>query len=178
MTAPHLVSRAARLDVMRRRSAAKLLLFLLSESGLRRRSTFMPRLSGMSRPVPMRFLRIVTRLLVKPRPVRTLSLFAVRLRCPLLLANLLTRRCIADRLDTDVVFLVGTPDLDGKGFRGTGGNLEFGGGVHDADGTDVRLVDAAPAADHRQQPARFRILPAADGGAEPDAAFAHGVTRR
>src|SRR5258705_5235247 len=109
----------------------------------------------MSRSVPMRLLRIVTRLLVNPRPVRTLSLFAVRLRRPLLFANLLARRCIAERLDTDVVFLVGAADLDGKGFRGTGGNLEFGGGIHDADGADVRLVDAAAPADHRQQPAGF-----------------------
>src|SRR5882724_2220969 len=82
-----------------RPSAAKLLLFLLAEGSLRRRPAFVPRLSGMSRPVPMRFLRIVTRLLVKPCPVRTFSLFAVRLRRPLLLANLLTRRCIAERLD-------------------------------------------------------------------------------
>src|SRR5438445_989546 len=176
MPAPHLTSRPA--DFMPRRSAAKLFLFLLSEVGLRRRPAFVSRLSGVSRPVPMRLFRIVTRFLVKSCPVRALCGFDVRLRCPLLLANLLARRCIAERLDTDVVFLVGTPDLDSKGFRGTGGNLEFGRGVHDADGTDVRLVDAAPAADHRQQPARFRILPAADGSAEPDAAFAHGVTRR
>src|SRR5207253_102741 len=170
--------RAARLDAMPRRSTAEFLLFLLSEVGLHWRPAFVPRLSGVSRSVPMRLFRIVTRFLVKSCPIRALCGFDVRFRCPLLLANLLTRRCTAERLDTDVVFLVGTPDLDGKGFCGAGGNLEFGGSVHDANGTDVRLVDAAPATDHRQQPARFRILPAADGSAEPDAAFAHGVTRR
>src|SRR5215216_3683777 len=177
MTAPQLASGSA-FRSRPRRSIAKLLLFLLSEGSLRRRATFAPRLAGVSRPVPMRFLGIVTRFPVKRRFIGALCVFDVRLRGPLLLANLLTRRGIAERLDTDVVFLVGTPDLDGEGFRGTGGNLEFAGGVHDADRADIRLVDAAAAADHRQQPARFRILAAADGGAEPDAAFAHAVTRR
>src|SRR5437868_12942043 len=115
MTAPHLAFRAARLDAMPRRSTAEFLLFLLSEVGLRRRPAFVPRLSGVSRSVPMQIFRIVRRLLVKSCPVRALCGFDVRLRCPLLLANL--RRCIAERLDTDVAFLVGTPDLDRKGFR-------------------------------------------------------------
>src|SRR3954465_1130319 len=160
-----------------RRSAAKLLLFLLSELGLCSRSILMPRLSRVRLLAPIPPFGIVMRLLVKRRLVRGLCVFAVRLWCPFLFANLLARR-VFHGLDADVVFLVGTADLDGKGLRGTGGNLEFGGGVHDADGTDVRLVYTAPAADHRQQPARFRILPAADRGAEPDAAFAHGVTWR
>src|SRR5215217_1293191 len=177
MPAPQLASGSA-FRSWPRLSIAKLLLFLLSEGGLRGRATFVPRLAGVSRPVAMRFLGIVTRFPVKRWFIGAPCVFDVRLRGPLLLANFLTRRRIAERFDTDVVFLVGTPDLDGKGFRGTGGNLEFAGGVHDADRTDVRLVDAAPTADHRQQPARFRILAAADRGAEPDAAFAHAVTRR
>src|SRR5215204_7416213 len=147
MTAPHLAGPGGAFRSWPRRSLAKLLLFLLSEGSLRRRPAFVPRLAGVSRPVPMRCLGIVTRFPVKCWLVRALCVFDVRLRGPLLLANLLTRRCIAERLDTDVVFLVGTPDLDGEGFRGAGGNLEFGGGVHDADGADIRLVDPAAAAD-------------------------------
>src|SRR6476646_9468022 len=155
-----------------RRSAAKLLLFLLAEFRLCRRSVLMPRLSRVGLLASIPPFGIVMRLLVKRRLVRGLCVFAVRLRRPFLLANSLARgilaRRIFHRLDADIVFLVGTTDLDGEGFRGTAGDLEFGGGVHDADGADIGLVDTAAAADHRQQPARFRILPAADGGAEPD----------
>src|SRR5258708_21542998 len=50
---------------------------------------------------------------------RSLCVFAVRLWCPFLLANLLARRGSCERVDADVIFLVGTADLDGKGFRGT-----------------------------------------------------------
>src|SRR4029078_1954041 len=103
-------------------------------------SSFMARLSRMRLLAPIPSFGIVMRLLVKRRLVGGLCVFAVRLRCPFLLANLLARR-VFHRLDADIVFLVGTPDLDGKRFRGTGGNFEFGGGVHEADGADVGLVD-------------------------------------
>src|SRR5207302_9353451 len=106
MTAPHLASRAARLDAMPRRSAAKLFLFLLSEVGLRRRPTFVSRPSGVSRPAPMRLFRIVTRFLVQSCPVRALCWFDVRLLCPLLLAHLPPRPCIADPLAPEFPFPV------------------------------------------------------------------------
>src|SRR4029078_5620072 len=69
-------------------------------------------------------------------------------------------------------------DLDGKRFRDARGDLELGRGIHDADGADVLLLNAAAAANHRQQPACFRILPAADGGAKPDATLRHSVAQR
>src|SRR4051812_7215997 len=85
---------------------------------------------------------------------------------------------LVQRLDPDVVLLVGTLDLGSKGLRDAVGDLELGSGVHDADGADVLLVDAAATTDHRQQPARFRVLSPSDGGAKPHAAVRHAVTRR
>src|ERR1700742_3914354 len=39
------------------------------------------------------------------------------------------------------------------------------------------LVDAATAADHRQQPTGFGILPSSDAGPKPYAALRHAVTK-
>src|SRR4051794_13373858 len=85
---------------------------------------------------------------------------------------------IRHRLETDIVFLVRTLDLHGEGFRDPLGNFELGRGVHDLDRADIVLVDAATAADHRQQPARFRVLFSSDVGPEPDAAICHAMLRR
>src|SRR5258708_3079813 len=88
----------------------------------------------------------------------------------------LSLRSFCEHLDTDIVFLVGTPDLDGEGFCNLFGNFEFGGRFQNADGADVMLVDAATAANHRQEPARFRLLLPSDGGAKPHTAFRHAMT--
>src|SRR5665213_1454068 len=85
------------------------------------------------------------------------------------------RRRISQQLDADVVFLVGPLDLGGERVGDARRNLELGGGIHDADRADVLLLDAAAATNHRQQPARLRILSAADRGAKPHATFRHGV---
>src|SRR6187549_2225470 len=81
------------------RSIAKFLLFLLAEGRFRKRFAFVPRLSGVSRLVTMRLLRIVARLPAKPRRVGVLCVFAMRLRRPLRLAGLFARRSACERLD-------------------------------------------------------------------------------
>src|SRR5260370_25013726 len=146
----------------------------------------MLRLSGVGGLLAERPLGIVTPFLVKSRRLFVAGLAAVRLgvwfRRPLfagsiaragvaverclftprrmrpLLCSRLALRALGQRLDADVVLLVGAPDLDGKGLRGASGDLELGRRIHDADGADIILVDAAAAADHRQQPAPFRGL--------------------
>ena len=90
----------------------------------------------------------------------------------------LTLRSTCQWLDTDVVFLVRTPDFDTKRVSDRLGNFEFGGRFQNTDGADVMLVDAATTANHRQEPARFRFLPPSDGGAKPHAALHHALTRR
>src|SRR5712672_53302 len=139
-------------------SAATILLGLLSGRGFHR-SAGKLRSSGVGRLVLVS-LFLETRFLGKSR------------------MGSLTLRSIRERLDTNVVFLVGTPDLDGEGFCNLFGNFEFGGRFQNADGADVMLVDAATAANHRQQPARFRLLLPSDGGAKPHTAFRHAMTRR
>src|SRR5215217_7082884 len=69
---PHLAGPGGAFRSWPRRSIAKLLLFLLSEGSLRRRPAFVPGLAGVSRPVPMRFLGIVTRFPVKRWFIRAL----------------------------------------------------------------------------------------------------------
>src|ERR1019366_2504899 len=152
-------------------SAATILLCLLSECGSCWRHAGKLRLSGVGRLVLVSLFLPGTCFLVKSRPA-----FAVR-PAVLLRPSLITRfvvltsaavgllvfapgrvqplfhgrltlRTICQRLDTDVVFLVGTPDLDGERFRDPFGNLELGGGVQNADGADVMLVDAAATANH------------------------------
>src|SRR6202034_1618395 len=115
---------------------------------------------------------------IVPRP---LFLFGSR---PLVKSRLAARaRCDVpwdrgQRLDADIVFLVGTPDFNGEGFGDPFGDFELGGGVENADGADVLLVDTAAPANHRQQPARFGVLSSPDGCAKPDAALFHDVTLR
>src|SRR4029079_18225776 len=131
---------------------------------------------------------VVTRLVV---PGLVLPGLAVRSRRRLLTRSMrgsvhgrplfrsrLILRAFGERLDTDIVFLVGTTEVSDKFVGRASGNLELGSGIHDADGADISLVDAAAAADHRQQPARFRVLAAGDWSAETDAALVHDVTRR
>src|SRR5450755_667983 len=109
---------------------------------------------------------VIVRLAVAPRWTR--ATFSGRLAL----------RSVGHRLDPDVVFLVGALDHGRKGIRYPLGNLELGRGVHDTDGADVLLVDAATTADHRQQPARFRVLASSNRGAKPHAAVRHALTRR
>src|SRR5450432_1534925 len=106
--------------------------------------------SGTRVPVAVRLgvwlrRRLVTRTVVVTRAAIGRAGFApgrIRsfLRWPLSL------RRFRQPLDTDVVFLVGAPDHGGEGFRSLSGYLEFGGGVHDADGADIMLVDATTTA--------------------------------
>src|SRR5882672_4622593 len=168
-----------------RRSCGSRALRWASVSGLALESFFLLEtgLPGKSRPVFGDSLAVLIRpsLLVRffipARAAVGLIVFIPgRMRPPL--RSRLPLRSFCQRLDPDVVFLVGTPDFDGEGFRDPLGDFEFGGGVHDADGADVVLVDTATTANHRQQPARFRVLSAANGGAKPHAALRHAVTRR
>lgn len=46
-------------------------------------------------------------------------------------------------------------------------DFELCAAVENADRADILLADSAPAANHRQQPARFSVLVAANGSAEP-----------
>src|SRR6185436_2694809 len=82
-----------------RRSTAKLLLFLVSECGLRRCRIFMPRLSRVRLLAPIPPFGIVMRLLVKRRLVGGLCVFAVRLWRPFLLANLLAAHLSSPRCE-------------------------------------------------------------------------------
>src|SRR5215471_19311351 len=93
-----------------RRSAAKLLLFLFAERRRCRCPSVVLRLACVDSPFPARLLGSVTRLLVKPRRIRTPCVFAVRLRRPRLFALLFAGRPILHGLDADAVFLVGTAD--------------------------------------------------------------------
>jgi len=84
---------------------------------------------------------------------------------------------VCQRLDADIVFLVRTPDLGGEGCRDSLGDFELGRRIQNADRADVLLLDTTTAANHRQEPARLRVLPASNGSAEPDPALCHLVTR-
>ena len=46
-------------------------------------------------------------------------------------------RSVRQRLDADIVFLVGALDLGGKLVDRVRGNLELGAGVEDANGADI-----------------------------------------
>lgn len=151
------------------------------------------RLSTVAGLVPVLLLLSETRLAAEFRPA-----FAVRLaallrsrRVPRIFASTgivvgvagfarscLTWGSVCQRLDANVVFLIRTSDLDGEGSCDPLGNFELGGGVQNPDGANVTLVDAATAANHRQEPARFRILFSSNGGPEPYAGLRHVVTRR
>src|ERR1700687_20539 len=182
-------------------SAAAILLCLLSECRFPRRRAGRPRLSSVGRLVLVSLFLLGTRFLVKsraafavrravsPRPsliMRFIVLtsaalgflaFAPRCAQPLFRRRL-TLWSICHWIDADVVFLVGTSDFDGERLCGRFGNFELGGRFQNADGADVMLVDAATTANHRQQPARFRLFLPSDGGAKPHAALRHAVTRR
>src|SRR3569623_943473 len=120
---------------------------------------------------------LVARFLVVARAAAGVLVVAPGLVRPLLGRRLtLWRR--SQRIDADVVFLVGPPDFSGEGLRHPLGNLKIRAGVANKDAADVVLVDAATAANHRQQPARFRLLLPSNGGAEPNAALRHAMTRR
>src|ERR1700689_2636987 len=133
-----------------------MLLCLVPEPGFGRRRACRLRLVGVGGPVPI-VLLLETSLLAKSRPAFVAGLAAVLWRgviagfvAPMRAAigrSVFAPRCMRrpfpgrlslgrrrHRLDTDVVFLVGTPDFDGEGIGGLLGNLELGGGVHDADG--------------------------------------------
>src|SRR5258708_5525587 len=137
-----------------------------------------PRLSAKSRSaaavrLAVLFWTLLVSDFVDPRTrVIGLASFATG-RVRLLFGTRLRLRGIRHGLDANVVFLVRAADAGGEGFGDPVGDFKLGGGVHDADGADVIFLDAATPADHRQQPAGFGVLPAADGGAEPDGAFRH-----
>src|SRR5450755_3593421 len=171
-----------------------MLLGLLSERRFCRRCAGKPRL-----PVLIPLFRPRTRFLVKSRTacvvkfavlLRPISRSIVLMSAPVGLLTFVSRRVhprfrrrqtlgsICQRLDADVVFLVGTPDFDGERLCDRFGNFELGGCFQNADGTDVMLVDTATTANHRQQPARLRVFLPSDGGAKPHAAVRHAVTRR
>ena len=133
----------------------------------RGRNPLQPGAFGRSRVVSRGFM---------PRRFMT-GRFPARRKRPLFRSRLALRGAF-ERLDPDRVFLVGALDHGGEGFRDPLRNLELGRGVHDLDRADIALRDAAATADHRQQPARFGVLAAADGGAEPDAALGHAVAQR
>src|SRR5712672_313490 len=122
-------------------------------------------------------LRPVARSIVPRSALVGLLAFAAR-RVQSLLRRRLTLGGIRQRLDADVVFLVGAPDLDGERLCDRVGNFELGGRFQNANGADVMLVDTATTANHRQEPARLRVFLPSDGGAKPYAAVRHAVRRR
>ena len=145
----------------------------LPETGLaaKFRPAFAVRPAGLLRPYR------VTRIVASTSTVIGVAGFAPRRVWPLF------RRCltwggVCQRLDADVVFLIWTSDLDGEGSCDPFGNFELGRGVQNPHGADVTLVNAATTANHRQEPARFRILFSSNGDAEPYAGLRHAVTRR
>src|SRR6185503_3896110 len=85
-------------------------------------------------------------------------------------------RTVGEAFDMDVV-LVGPLNLGGKTLGRLPGDFEFGDALINPDRADVVLVDAAAAADHRQQPPGFGILAPSDAGAEPDAAAFHAAAK-
>ena len=157
------------------------------------------RLSTMAGLVPVLLLLPATRLAVKFRSTFAVRLAALLRSCRVtrivastsivigvagfvqrrvLLQRRLTWGSVCHRFDTDAVFLIRTSDLDGEGSCDSLGNFELGGGVQNPDGANVTLVDAATTANHRQEPARLRILSSSNGGPEPYAGLRHVVTRR